>query len=241
MRDLKIESSVVDGSQSNDGIIDEGLYSRQLYVLGYDAMRRMQNADVLISGLGGLGVEIAKNIILGGIKSLTLHDSNDCTVRDLSSQFYLNKCCIGRNRAESCIKQLSELNNYVTTNILTGDLSEDLIKNNFRVVVLTETSDREQKRIAEICRAHRVSLIVADTKGLFGQVFCDFGENFIVYDDDGLAVKSGQIVSITKEKEGIVTTEKWHNLYDGEYVTFTGVINPFENSSKLIKNSHSTV
>lgn len=241
MRDLKIESSVVDGSQSNDGIIDEGLYSRQLYVLGYDAMRRMQNADVLISGLGGLGVEIAKNIILGGIKSLTLHDSNDCTVRDLSSQFYLNKCCIGRNRAESCIKQLSELNNYVTTNILTGDLSEDLIKNNFRVVVLTETSDREQKRIAEICRAHRVSLIVADTKGLFGQVFCDFGENFIVYDDDGLAVKSGQIVSITKEKEGIVTTEKWHNLYDGEYVTFAGVINPFENSSKLIKNSHSTV
>lgn len=241
MRDLKIESSVVDGSQSNDGIIDEGLYSRQLYVLGYDAMRRMQNADVLISGLGGLGVEIAKNIILGGIKSLTLHDSNDCTVRDLSSQFYLNKCCIGRNRAESCIKQLSELNNYVTTNILTGDLSEDLIKNNFRVVVLTETSDREQKRIAEICRAHRVSLIVADTKGLFGQVFCDFGENFIVYDDDGLAVKSGQIVSITKEKEGIVTTEKWHNLYDGEYVTFTGVINPFENSSKLIKNSHLTV
>lgn len=241
MRDLKIESSVVDGSQSNDGIIDEGLYSRQLYVLGYDAMRRMQNADVLISGLGGLGVEIAKNIILGGIKSLTLHDSNDCTVRDLSSQFYLNKCCIGRNRAESCIKQLSELNNYVTTNILTGDLSEDLIKNNFRVVVLTETSDREQKRIAEICRAHRVSLIVADTKGLFGQVFCDFGENFIVYDDDGLTVKSGQIVSITKEKEGIVTTEKWHNLYDGEYVTFTGVINPFENSSKLIKNSHSTV
>lgn len=241
MRDLKIESSVVDGSQSNDGIIDEGLYSRQLYVLGYDAMRRMQNADVLISGLGGLGVEIAKNIILGGIKSLTLHDSNDCTVRDLSSQFYLNKCCIGRNRAESCIKQLSELNNYVATNILTGDLSEDLIKNNFRVVVLTETSDREQKRIAEICRAHRVSLIVADTKGLFGQVFCDFGENFIVYDDDGLAVKSGQIVSITKEKEGIVTTEKWHNLYDGEYVTFAGVINPFENSSKLIKNSHSTV
>lgn len=241
MRDLKIESSVVDGSQSNDGIIDEGLYSRQLYVLGYDAMRRMQNADVLISGLGGLGVEIAKNIILGGIKSLTLHDSNDCTVRDLSSQFYLNKCCIGRNRAESCIKQLSDLNNYVATNILTGDLSEDLIKNNFRVVVLTETSDREQKRIAEICRAHRVSLIVADTKGLFGQVFCDFGENFIVYDDDGLAVKSGQIVSITKEKEGIVTTEKWHNLYDGEYVTFAGVINPFENSSKLIKNSHSTV
>lgn len=45
--------------------IDEGLYSRQLYVLGHDAMRRMASSDVLISGLGGLGVEVAKNVILG--------------------------------------------------------------------------------------------------------------------------------------------------------------------------------
>lgn len=220
MRDLKIELCA--DNNNVDKNIDESLYSRQLYVLGHDAMRRMQNADILISGVGGLGVEIAKNIILGGIKSLTLHDSNNCSVKDLSSQFYLNKCSIGLNRAECCIKQLSELNNYVSTSIYSGELSESIISS-FRVVVLTETSDREQKRIAEICRAHRVSLIVADTKGLFGQVFCDFGENFIVYDDDGLPLKSGQVVSITKEKEGVVTTEKWHNLFDGDYVTFSGV------------------
>ena len=73
MRDLKIEVN----NNSKDGI-DESLYSRQLYVLGHDAMRRMQNADVLISGLGGLGVEIAKSIILGGVKSVTLHDTKNC-------------------------------------------------------------------------------------------------------------------------------------------------------------------
>lgn len=39
--------------------IDESLYSRQLYVLGHDAMRRMASSDVLISGLGGLGVEVS--------------------------------------------------------------------------------------------------------------------------------------------------------------------------------------
>lgn len=218
MRDLKIES----GGGLNDGGIDEGLYSRQLYVLGHDAMRRMQNADVLISGLGGLGVEIAKNIILGGIKSVTLHDTVNCTVKDLSTQFYLNKCSIGLNRAECCIKQLSELNNYVTTSTFSGELTEDFISK-FRVVVLTETSDREQKRISEICRVRGVYLITADTKGLFGQIFCDFGENFIIYDDDGLAPKSGQIIGISKDSEGIVTTEKWHNLFDGDFVTFSGV------------------
>ena len=38
--------------------IDEGLYSRQLYVLGHAAMQRMAASNVLIVGLGGLGVEI---------------------------------------------------------------------------------------------------------------------------------------------------------------------------------------
>jgi len=44
--------------------IDESLYSRQIYVLGKEAMTRMAGSNVLISGLGGLGVEIAKNVCL---------------------------------------------------------------------------------------------------------------------------------------------------------------------------------
>ena len=38
----------------NTHTIDEGLYSRQLYVLGHEAMQRMATSDVLISGLGWL-------------------------------------------------------------------------------------------------------------------------------------------------------------------------------------------
>lgn len=78
--------------------IDEGLYSRQLYVLGHDAMRRMASSDVLISGLGGLGVEIAKNVILGGVKSVTLHDDAVCKLADLGSQFYLTEADVGERQ-----------------------------------------------------------------------------------------------------------------------------------------------
>lgn len=208
--------------EKSDGDIDESLYSRQIYVLGVDAMRKMQNCDILISGLGGLGVEIAKNVILGGVKSVTLHDQEVCSVKDLSSQFYLNKSLIGKNRAECSHKQLADLNNYVTTTFYTGELSETFISS-FTVIVLTEKIHREQKRISEICHAKGIALIIADTKGLFGQVFCDFGENFIVYDDDGLPPKTSQILTISRELEGVVTTEKWHNLFDGEFVTFSGV------------------
>jgi len=46
------------------GAVDESLYSRQLYVMGHAAQTRMQASDVLLCGLSGVGVEVAKNIIL---------------------------------------------------------------------------------------------------------------------------------------------------------------------------------
>lgn len=82
-------SQNMNGNQkSNDDAhqIDEGLYSRQLYVLGHEAMQRMARSSVLIAGLGGIGVEIAKNVILGGVKSVTLHDNKNADWYDLAGQ-----------------------------------------------------------------------------------------------------------------------------------------------------------
>ena len=46
----------------------------------------MAASSILICGLGGLGVEIAKDIILGGVKSVTLQDTKTTSWQDLSSQ-----------------------------------------------------------------------------------------------------------------------------------------------------------
>jgi ubiquitin-activating enzyme E1 len=108
--------------------IDEGLYSRQLYVLGHDAMRRMATSSVLISGLGGLGVEIAKNVILSGVKSVCLHDSTAVTQVDLAAQYYLSDKDIGRNRAEVSCTHLAELNNYVSVSTYTGEITPEYIE-----------------------------------------------------------------------------------------------------------------
>jgi ubiquitin-activating enzyme E1 len=206
--------------------IDEGLYSRQLYVLGHEAMRRMAASDVLISGINGLGVEIAKNVILSGVKSVTLHDQQKCTLTDLSSQFYLNESLIGQNRAEASCSHLSELNQYVPTTAYTGELSEEFLQK-FRVVVFTENDENEQKRIAKITNKYNIALIIAVTRGLFGQIFCDFGPQFTVNDVNGSSPLSAMIASISKDKEGVVTCldEARHGFEDGDYVTFTEVSN----------------
>lgn len=211
-------------SKNGVGEIDEGLYSRQLYVLGHDAMRKMASSDVLISGLGGLGVEVAKNVILGGVKSVTLHDSIACTYKDLSSQFYLTENDIGKNRAEVSYLKLAELNAYVPVKAYTGILSESYIKQ-FKVVVLTESTLDEQLRISEITHQHGIAIIIADTRGVFSQVFCDFGEDFSVTDTTGENPISVMVAGVTKEEQGVVTCmdESRHGLEDGDFVTFQEV------------------
>ncbi|KAL5069200.1 hypothetical protein RYX36_020087 [Vicia faba] len=62
--------------------IDEDLHSRKRAVYGRETMCRLFDAIVLMPGMQGLGAEIAKSLILAGIKYVTL-----CDVWDLSSSF----------------------------------------------------------------------------------------------------------------------------------------------------------
>uniref|UniRef100_A0A669DT93 E1 ubiquitin-activating enzyme n=1 Tax=Oreochromis niloticus TaxID=8128 RepID=A0A669DT93_ORENI len=208
----------------NDAEIDEGLYSRQLYVLGHEAMKRMQNSNVLISGMRGLGVEIAKNVILGGVRSVTIHDEGVAEWRDLSSQFYLREEDLGKNRAEVSQARLAELNSYVPVTGYTGPLTEDYLTK-FQVVVLTNSTLDEQQNLGEFCHSKGIKLIIADTRGLFGQLFCDFGEEMIVYDTNGEQPLSAMISMITKDNAGVVTCldEARHGFESGDYVTFTEI------------------
>ncbi len=46
--------------------IDTNLYSRQIGTFGLETMGKLVKMKVLIVGMRGLGVEIAKNLILAG-------------------------------------------------------------------------------------------------------------------------------------------------------------------------------
>lgn len=102
----------VDESAIGNTEIDESLYSRQLYVLGHDAMKRMGASNVLVVGLRGLGVEVAKNVALAGVKSLTLYDPAPVQIADLSSQFFLTPEDVGKPRDQVTVPRVAELNAY---------------------------------------------------------------------------------------------------------------------------------
>jgi len=190
-------------------------------------MERMAKSSVLISGLKGLGIEVAKNVILSGVKAVTLHDTETVSVADLGSQFFLRDGDVGTNRAVACYQRAAELNSYVTMRHETGALTEEMVKEH-SIVVLTNSSLEEQLKVSQWCRSASpvVNMIVADVRGLYAQIFTDFGPKFSVVDTTGEQPITAMIASITKEANAVVTTldEARHGLEDGDVVTFTEVV-----------------
>ena len=66
-------------------------YSRQIGAFGLETMAKLVRLKVLIVGLQGVGVEVAKNLILAGPASVTLADSNRIQMRDLGANFFFKE------------------------------------------------------------------------------------------------------------------------------------------------------
>jgi ubiquitin-activating enzyme E1 len=63
--------------------------------IGHEAQNRLSQAKLLILGLAGLGVEVAKNIILAGVQSVDIYDETIVKIEDLAAQFYLSPAAVG--------------------------------------------------------------------------------------------------------------------------------------------------
>lgn len=67
----------------------------------------------------------AKNLILAGVKSVTLHDTGTVELWDLSSSFIFSEEDLGKNRALASVVKLQELNNAVIISTITGELTKE--------------------------------------------------------------------------------------------------------------------
>ena len=69
----------------------------------------------------------------------------------------------------------------------------------------------------------------------YRKVFCDFGENFIVVDQDGKDRESSSIISISKEIKGTVTTTEPHDFQDLDWVKFRNIKGMTELNGKEVQ------
>lgn len=76
---------------------DYALYDRQIRLWGAQAQERIRNAHILLVSLRALGTEIAKNLTLAGISSLTIVDDEPVTESDLGSCYFLREEDLGKS------------------------------------------------------------------------------------------------------------------------------------------------
>lgn len=197
--------------------IDESLYSRQLYTLGKDAMGKITQTDVIVCGLKGAGIELAKCIILAGIRKVTLYEpSNKLTYNDLASNYYANPDMINDSYIESLRINLASLNSNVIVDVVYDIL--DLVIMKYNIAVFCDYDIHDLKQLNNVCRKANVKFIMIQTFGLSGNIFCDHGNQYTINDIDGEPLRTG---IITKIQNNRFYTDEPHGLYIGDIIKFS--------------------
>uniref|UniRef100_A0A0K8VNN3 SUMO-activating enzyme subunit 1 n=1 Tax=Bactrocera latifrons TaxID=174628 RepID=A0A0K8VNN3_BACLA len=191
----------VDKNESVNGVelteAENELYDRQIRLWGLESQKRLRTAKILVAGLGGIGAEVTKNIILSGVHSVKLLDENIVTEEDFCAQFLVPRAAIGKNRAEASIERARSLNPMVE---ISADIESLSTKEadyfaNFDVVVVIGASNSELLRVNNICREHKVKFFAGDVWGMFGYCFADLQEHSFVED-----VAKHKVISKPNEK-----------------------------------------
>lgn len=118
-------------------------WSRYIGAMGIEAVAQQAKATILIVGLRGIGIEIAKNMVLAGCKEVILFDDRPATKADLGCQFYLTQedCEGGKTIAYCCKNKLQQLNTFVKVSVTDStDPTQTIQKadESLKVVVLTD-------------------------------------------------------------------------------------------------------
>ncbi|KAJ6127546.1 DNA damage tolerance protein rad31 [Penicillium sp. IBT 18751x] len=199
------------------------LYDRQIRLWGVHAQEKIRSASILLITVKALANEVAKNLVLAGIGSLTIIDHEPVTEADLDAQFFLeeahrNEDIIkeGKNRAEVAGPQIHKMNPRVKLHIDTSDIrtKQPNFFAQFDVTIATELDYETNNTINAACRLANKPFYAAGLHGFYGYVFADLITHDFVIERSKSNVPSAthetqtrSIVKVTTKKEGDKTIE----------------------------------
>ena len=164
-----------------------------------------------------------------------LYDNTLVSKNDLYSNFFATKEDIDTNSlADITQRGLMEINNFAIVMIFKGELSNDFsIINEYNLVIITELISLETaENLNQYCRMKKIGFIYTFEFGLSSFLFTDYGDDFIIEDNNGLEPDKYYIKSISNSCPGIVEIDPIENisgkknylrLGTGDFVSFKDV------------------
>ncbi|KAK1330027.1 hypothetical protein QTO34_010212 [Cnephaeus nilssonii] len=155
---------------------------RELRTWSSKVRQKLRASRVLLVGMKGLGAEIAKNLILAGVKGLTMLDHEQVSPEDPEAQFLIRTGSLGRNRAEASLERAQNLNPMVEVKADTEDIEKkpESFFTQFDAVCLTCCSRDVIIKVDQICHKNSIKFFTGDVFGYHGYTFANLGEHEFV-------------------------------------------------------------
>ncbi|XP_070826245.1 SUMO-activating enzyme subunit 1 [Chaetodon trifascialis] len=188
---------MIDMIEKEDPVISEeeaAQYDRQIRLWGLDAQKRLRGSRVLLVGLGGLGAEVAKNLILAGVKGLTMLDHEQVSEESCRAQFLVPVTAQGKNRAQASLERAQNLNPMVEVHADPGrveDKPDDFFLQ-FDAVCLTGCSRDLMVRVDQLCSQRNIKVFCGDVHGYYGNMFCNLGQEHHYVEEKPKLVKPAE-------------------------------------------------
>ncbi|KAK2913043.1 SUMO-activating enzyme subunit 1 [Channa argus] len=185
---------MIDMIEKEDPVISEeeaAQYDRQIRLWGLDAQKRLRASRVLLVSLGGLGAEVAKNLILAGVKGLTLLDHEQVSEESCRAQFLIPVTAQGQNRAQASLERAQNLNPMVEVHAdpdRIEDKPDDFFLQ-FDAVCLTGCSRDLMVRVDQLCSQHNIKVFCGDVYGYYGYMFSNLGQEHHYVEEKPKVVK----------------------------------------------------
>ncbi|ERN17375.1 NEDD8-activating enzyme E1 regulatory subunit AXR1 isoform X2 [Amborella trichopoda] len=160
-------------------------YDRQLRIWGEQGQEALEKASICLLNCGPTGSETLKNLVLGGIGSITVIDGSKVEEGDMGNNFMVDLQSIAQSKAKCVCAFLQELNDSVRAKFV-EESPEALIDTNpaffqqFTLVIATQLLENSILKLDKICRQYNIMLIVARSYGLTGLVRISIKEHDVV-------------------------------------------------------------
>jgi len=140
--------------------------------IGEQGQIALQNAKVLIVGVGGLGNPVSLYLAAAGVGTLYLADGDNIELSNLPRQVLFNEDDISQNKADIAAEKLMAQNTDISVEAIDEMLNQELCDYYFpQVDLVLDCSDNINTRylINQACVQHKTPLIIGAATGFDGQ------------------------------------------------------------------------
>lgn len=195
--------------------------NRTKLLVGETGIEKLNKANIILLGCGGVGGYTAEMLVRSGVTNLTIVDFDIVDVTNINRQIIALNSTVGKNKVDVLKQRLLDINPKANITAICERYTENsnILNNNFSYVI--DAIDSVADKLALIKQCHNLNLKVISAMGAGNR--CDIPE-FKVVDisktyNDGLAkVVRKKLRELGIEKHNVVFTSNSRVEHEGNVV-----------------------